>query len=314
MPTLRSEDAGRNLRSPWLGPTNAWRWWFDMEYTHWAVGVLAFMVFGTLFSWVLPAAVPVGFGVWAYTRWAVGRQRSATLARLVHSEPAQAPRRARRILVVVLGLILVGLAPSWRAWALPMPLLVSIAAALCASIAFVRAARPWIDGNRPVAYWWRTMKAIANGARPARAAVEIRPAGSPAVNSTPLDDDLADFLAAGLAVDPKEIHVKIARQRTVPVEVMLWDSRTGDPETCEHVISWLKAKEVAHTVLGVDYREGLTGRYRIRVRVRLDNRDGEQNLIDGTVLVLSPHENGGPDRVTQMPPAEFARLYEEVPA
>lgn len=313
MPLLRSEDAGRSIPNIWHGPTGAWRWPFDAEYVHWAMGLVAFALLGTALFWVVPLAAWALLLDVGLTRWLLGRLDNDAVARWTRTTPQNARRRGFRILLGLLMLFEAAIVTRPVVWLLPQPLWLSIISALAGAVVFVRRYRRWVDGNRPLAYWIATFRALAHGPRARRPASAVAFGAEPQINSVPLDDDLADFLATVNATDPKEVRVIIAHPRTAPVEAMLWDSRTGQPETCEHVLAWLADREIDHTVLGTDYREGLGGRKRVRVRVMARG----QHLIDGRVVTLVPDANAPlpyPVTIRILAPAEFARLYEEVTA
>lgn len=305
MATLRSEDPARNLHSPWLGPTNAWRWWFDATYTEWGVGAGAWMVLGTLLYWAVPAGLVLAvIAVWA-ARVLASRFRADYLAHVLRTSPQNGPQRARRVLAATFLLFAVAILPRPRAWLLPLPLLLAAAAAAVLAVLTVRAARPFLDGNRPLTYWWRLLRSLSRGPRAQRAVASLAWTRPPAINDDNLDDDVAQIWAVVNATDPEDITVIRYRARQEH-EAMLFDSRTGQPQECEHVLAWLRERGLEVAIVSV--RQWMVGNRIVSRTVTV--KAAGQVLRDGQVIVLA---QGDPRPVLRaLSPADFARSYVEV--
>lgn len=313
MPIQRAEDAGRNLRNIWHGPTNAWRWPFDATYTEWGVGIAAFLGATVVLWWVVPLGIGMAFCSYALARTAAGRIHKDTLAAWFRTEPARAPRRARRVFTAGLLLFVLMFVSDPSTWLLPAPWWLGIPMGLLVAVRTVRAARPYIDSNRPVGYWISTLLGIAR--RPARArreATVIEFAAGPTMSGQTLDDEVLDFLSDVAAIDPKEVTVPMYRERTAAVEALLWDSRTGRRETCENVVAALKARGVPVEIPQVTRRERrLAGGEYVYERESVVLRIAGTLVPDDTVILLRPTEEA--HEVTGfVPRQEFGRRFEMV--
>lgn len=280
--TQRSEDPARNLRGVWLGPTGAWRWPFDATYTEWAIGVLVYVATLIALWFALPSGVlMVAFCVFS-ARWMSDRMDRHMLARWTWTTPDASRRRARRILTTVNLLFAVLLFPYPAAWLLPFSVWAAAPLALVSAVLFVRAARPWIDGNRPVGYWLAALWGIARGPRARRQPMVLAFEGAPQVPDQPLDDALAEFMAAVAALKEEEIDVMFARRRTPVVEAMVFDAGNH-----EKVVQWLQRKGFQVRVLDVRRRvirgtEG--GEYTTPVSARI--QVGPLPVENGQVVVV----------------------------
>jgi hypothetical protein len=242
----RSDDSGRNLRGVWLGPEGAFRWPFDATFTEWLVG---FALVGPAFVvlWlVAPFGVLIGALTWAGAGW-IARNGNVGFG------SARARRWTWTGVIIALILLLI---PSATTWVLPMPWWLAIPSAVAASAALVRAARPYLDGNRPVAYWINTLSNIASGPRPLRPVAEITPEGFTVIDGHDgdLSDDLWRFMTAVHNADPTEAPVRNYRQRSPEVEAVLWDIGSGDENSGAHVVAWLRSKGFDVQVSNVVYR------------------------------------------------------------
>lgn len=241
----RSDDSGRNLRWVWLGPEGAFRWWFDATGAEWLIGFLmvgpAFIVFWL----VAPFGLLIGALSWFASGW-IARNGNVGFG----------SPRVRRWTWTVVILALVGLLfPSVLTWVLPMPWWLAAPSAVAASVALVRAARPYLDSNRPVTYWINTLSNIASGPRPLRPVAEITPEGFMIIDGhdAELSDDLWRFMIAINNADPTEAPVRNYRQRSPEVEAVLWDVGSGDENTGHNVLAWLRSKGLEVVVSNVVY-------------------------------------------------------------
>lgn len=241
----RSDDAGRNLRGVWLGPEGAIRWWFDATYKEWLVGGAAFFPAFIVFWLVLP----LGVLVFVWCAWF-----ARFLARYASWKRFSATTNYRAYYGLTL-VFCVAVAPYPMVWLLPLPWWVAAPSAVAASVFIVRAARPYLDGNRPISYWITTLQNIASGPRPLRPIAEITPEGFMIIDGhdTELGDDLWRFMLAVNNADPEEVTVRRYRQRSPEVEAVLWDIGSGDEKTGHLIIAWLRQRGHEVTVSNVVY-------------------------------------------------------------
>lgn len=305
----RSEDPARHLRSVWLGPTGAWRWPFDATYTEWAIGLVAHLFLMAVLWFVLPFGVLMIGGSMLAAGWTSRRMDRRTLARWTFTEPDRARRRAYRVLLGVNVALVLLLFPNPMTWILPLPLLAAGCCALVSAILLVRAARPWIDGNRPVSYWVSAFWSIARGPRPRRDPVVFGFTGGPQVPDQLLDDDLMEFLAAVAAVTEEEIQVRFFKRRVPTVEAMHFCQGQH-----EHVVRWLRGKGLPVRVLDVTRREvrGTNGGlYVIPLSARI--QIGELPPVeDDQWVVLSSNRADPVIMIDVIDPGDFERDFEEV--
>jgi hypothetical protein len=295
----RSEDAGRNLRGVWLGPEGAFRWWFDATFAEWLLG----------FAMLLPAFVvlwlvlPLGLLVIL-----VSLSLSAFLAR--YASWGRFSKAANRW--TYFGMLLVfcaALVPYPAAWLLPMSWWLALPSAVATCALIVRAARPYLDGNRPFSYWIATIHAITSGPRQLRPIAEIIPEGFTIIDGhdSDLGDDLWRFMTAINNADPKEAPVRRYRQITPEVEAVLWDIASGDEKTGHLVLAWLREKGLPVTVKNVKY--GVTpgvGSYPTYAEVDLDGK----RLPQKCVIFL---HKGNPRMWGTRTVEAFTTEFEEVP-
>lgn len=149
-----ADDAAREMKRPWLGPSGSWRWPFDATFTQWGAGAAC-----TLAAVVpLWRIVPVGLLLLAGGWWL-----GARLGPLVAPERARA---AQGVLTGAAWLLAALVAPSWPLWASPMPLLAAVPVAAVLAILLVRRFGSVLDHNRPPAYWLALPWRVASGPRP----------------------------------------------------------------------------------------------------------------------------------------------------
>jgi hypothetical protein len=187
-PLQRSDDAGRQIRQPWLGAVGA-RWPMDWEYREWGVAFAAFAVGGTLITWVIPAALVTGVMI-------------HSAARFISSQAApDAPKRTYRIVVgcMVAACALFSVDP-WT-WITPLPWFIALAISPALPFIAVKRWGPLVNWNRPIAYWWRLVGQVASGPRalpqrsidPSRLALDLETLGH----------DTGDLVLARIVVIPK---------------------------------------------------------------------------------------------------------------
>jgi hypothetical protein len=295
----RSDDSGRNLRGVWLGPENAFRWPFDATYTEWLMGFLmvgpAFIVFWLVF----PFGALLALLAWAAAGW-IARNASFGFGSTY----------VRRVTWTVVAGVFVGLlSPSVMTWVLPMPWWLAIPSAVAASALAVRAARPHLDGNRPIGYWINTLTNIASGPRPLRPVAEITPEGFMIIDGHDgeLSDELWLFMTAVNNANPKEAPVRLFRQRTPEVEAVLWDIGSGDENTGHLVIAWLRSKGLGVQVSNVVYTSTPgNGNHPASADVDLDG----VRLPQSCVIFL---HKGNPKQWGTRSLADFNTEFEEVP-
>jgi hypothetical protein len=302
----RSEDASRNLRSIWLGPTGAWRWPVDGTYTEWGIGLLSVPVLFLLLWLVAPVGVLVLLSAALFGRWAASGMALDHLARLTFSRPAGARRRGQVVIAGVatsFGLLIV---PDPTKWIFPSPFWAAGPLAVALAVPLTRRVRPWIDGNRPVGYWLRSLAGMLRGVGPARAplAVEVLPF---VLDEEQVDLAILEFVASTFATDIREILVIKYQARTPIVEAMLFDSTSGDARLGQHVITWLRDRGAEVRVLAVDFKtvQHADGT-QVRVLVRADVRANDVPLVNGQVVVF----NSETREVSCVQRTEFARTYE----
>jgi hypothetical protein len=302
----RSEDASRNLRSPWLGPTGAWRWPFDATYTEWAIGLLSVPVLFALLWLVVPVGGIVGLSAALFGRWAANGMALDHLARLTFSRPAAARRRGQVVIAgvaVLFGLVIV---PNPAKWIFPSPFWAAGPLAVLVAFLLVRQARPFIDGNRPVTFWLRTLPEQWRGVAPLRTplAVEVLPL---VLDTEQADQVLLDFMASLNDYDPEDIMVIKYRERRPVVEAMLFDSTARDERLGQHVLVWLRDRGASVQVTRVQMKRVLhadgTG---TEVLVRAAVTANGVPLEDGTVVVFNT-ETGSVFCVQR---SEFGQAYE----
>ena len=149
----RADDLGRQLRRPWLGPTNSWRWEVDWTFAQWGVAALTFVLGGILLVWVVPALAVVG----GLTVWGAH----------VASQNAKEGRETRRFRTVI-GAVMAGCALMWPdplMWIKPVFWPISVLASPVLAYYVVKWIGPYVDWNRPLAYWVRLPLRIARGPR-----------------------------------------------------------------------------------------------------------------------------------------------------
>lgn len=241
----RSDDSGRNLRGVWLGPENAFRWWFDATYTEWLMGFTMVFPAFVVFWLVAPFGALIGALAWLASGW-IARNGNFGIG----------STKTRRWTWTAVTIALVALLfPSLMTWFLPMTWWLALPSAVAASAFAVRAVRPYLDGNRPVGYWISTLSNIASGPRPLRPVAEITPKGFMDIvgHDGELSDDLWRFMTAVNNADPTEAPVRNFRQRSPEVEAVYWDIGSGDENTGHLVIAWLRSKGLAVKVSNVVY-------------------------------------------------------------
>lgn len=286
-PVQRSEDPARNLHSIWLGPTNAWRWWFDATYTEWAIGLFAFIASFIVLWWVLPTAALIVLGAAAWGRWASNAADPVRLARWLLCEPSAARRRARWVFGGLFVAFAVVIAPSPALWLLPLPWFAALPGAIyLAGPRTVKRIRPYVDGNRPIGYWLATLKAVATGPRRIRQPLADLVVDIQVVDgmSGPLADfaDLTAVLAFNNSLpDRSEFIVLTYQQKTPVVEAMLFDSTRQDTRTCENVVVWMRSHGINVVVERID-------RDASGVMIKAKIRAAGVPLINGYVITLNP--------------------------
>jgi len=150
MPTQHADDAGRQIRQPWLGAKGA-RWPWDWTYSEWGLAAAAFTIGGTLLTWAIPSVVVAFFAI----RW---------LADLL-SRATDNQKRTYRLVVACLVMLCLMYSLDWRTWVSPIFLPVAL---LLSFIIPFRAVKLWgryITWNRPIGYWMRLPFQVARGPR-----------------------------------------------------------------------------------------------------------------------------------------------------
>lgn len=148
-----ADDAARQMRRPWLGPSGSWRWPFDATFTQWGVGA-ALTVAAFVPLW---RVVPSGLLV-LVLGWSVGAWLGPLLA-------PQRPRRVHLGVAACVWLLAFLVLPSWRVWAFPLPLLPAAPVAAVVAVLIVRRTGTLINHNRPVTYWLALPLRAASGPR-----------------------------------------------------------------------------------------------------------------------------------------------------
>lgn len=295
----RSDDSGRNLRGVWLGPENAFRWPFDATYTEWLMGFLTVGPAFVVLWLVAPFGVLIGALTWMAAGW-IARNGNFGYGSI------KTKRWTWAAVITSLTLLII---PSVMTWVLPMPWWLAIPSAVATSALMVRAARPYLDGNRPVGYWITTLSNIASGPRPVRPVAEITPEGFAIIDGhdTELSDDLWRFMTAINNADPREAPVRNYRQRTPEVEAVLWDIGSGNENTGHHVLAWLRSKGLDVKVSNVVYTSTPgNGNHPASADVDLDG----ERLPQSCVIFL---HKGDPHNWGTRTIAEFNAEFEEVP-
>jgi hypothetical protein len=295
----RSDDSGRNLRGVWLGPENAFRWPFDATYTEWFMGFVMVAPAFVVLWLVIPFGLVVGFLGWLVAGW------------IAHNgNVGFGSARVRRWTWIAVILALAGLLfPNLMTWALPMPWWLAVPSAVAAAVIAVRAARPYLDGNRPLAYWINTLSNIASGPRPVRPVAVITPEGFATIDGhdTELSDDLWRFMNAINNADPTEAPVRNYRQRSPEVEAVYWDIGSGDENTGHNILAWLRSKGLEVKVSNVVYTSTPgKGNHPASADVDLDGKRLPQSCV--IFLHKDNPQNWGTRTV-----ADFNIEFEEVP-
>jgi hypothetical protein len=197
MPTQRADDAGRQIRQPWLGAKGA-RWPWDWTYSEWGLAAAAFTIGGTLLTWAIPSVVVVFFAI----RW---------LADLL-SRATSNQKRTYRLVVACLVMLCLMYSLDWRTWV--SPLFFPVAIALSFVIPF-RAVKLWgryITWNRPIGYWVRLLFQVAAG--PRRKRQQIIDPTPLAMNLDGLGDETDEIKPGRIVTVPRP---RIAKPKTKPV-------------------------------------------------------------------------------------------------
>lgn len=294
----RSDDSGRNLRGVWLGPEGAFRWPFDATFTEWAVSIPAAAAALIMLWLVTPLAVLAAAGLHHISGWLA---TNASIGLGGH--------RARYLTWWASGaLTLLAVAPDLSTWLMPLPWWLAAPGSIVVAFLAVRAARPYLDGNRPPSYWLATFRRVAAGPRPLRPAAEITTEGFIALDGhdTDLGDDLWAFMSAVNGANPEGAIMGRYRRRTPEVEAVLWDIASGSESTGADVIAWLRGKGLPVTVHSVEYRMAFDGtRYPASADVELDGITLPQKCV---IFVHSD----APKVWGTRPIETFANEFEEV--
>lgn len=151
MPRQIADDPGRQHRRVWLGGDNH-RWAWDWSLEEWGVAFVAWVVLGTLLTWV----VPVGL-LYAYLAYRVARRMSRGLN-------PDSPRNYFRLIIglFTVAALLISLNPLF--WLKPLWFPLALAGSLLIPGWVVKRAKP-VDWNRPIIYWIRLPFRVASGPR-----------------------------------------------------------------------------------------------------------------------------------------------------
>jgi len=217
-PLQRSDDAGRQIRQPWLGAVGA-RWPMDWEYREWGVAFAAFTVGGTLITWVIPAGIVTGAVIHGAARF-ISRQTAP-----------DAPKRTYRIVVGCMVAVCALLSVDPWTWITPLPWFIALAISPALPFIAVKQWGPLVNWNRPIQYWFRLPGQVASGPRalPQRS---IDPSGL-ALDLEGLGHDTGDLVPARIVVIPKvrvRKPVQPAKPVATPKPVAAKPVRTATPE------------------------------------------------------------------------------------
>jgi hypothetical protein len=152
MPTQRADDAGRQIRQPWLGAVGA-RWPMDWTYGEWGLAAAALTIGGTLITWVIPS----GLVMFLFTRW---------VAEWITARAGQDnPKRTYWLVVGCIVALCVLLSINPLTWLGPIwwPL-----ALITSAFLPFKAVKRWgkyVTWNRPIGYWLRLVGQAARGPR-----------------------------------------------------------------------------------------------------------------------------------------------------
>lgn len=249
MSPQRTDDPSRNLREVWLGPNGAWRWPFDATFREWAVGCALSVVAFVVLWLVLPLGVLALVLAWLW---------SGILARHVGSG-IRFIRGGYFALVLVTLLLLF---PRPAQWLRPMPLWMAALGAIAVAFYLVKRLAPFLDGNRPLRYWWAVLRSVASGPRAQRPpATYAAGVPFPVEGGYVVFDEVHEWITGQKAHDRFMLNVAAVEEEDVPkytnrteYEAMVWNPRTGREENSTRVIAWLTRHGVDHEVINVRYK------------------------------------------------------------
>lgn len=151
-PRQINEDGGRQIRKVWLGAKGL-RWPMDWTFEEWGLALLTLLAGLVLLTFIVPAGVVVGAGGYGVAR-AVSR--------------VTAPEAPRRHFWTILGCV-AGACLLFSAdpltWIRPLWIPFAALAAFLLPILAVRWLGPYLNWNRPMAYWVRLPLQVSRGPR-----------------------------------------------------------------------------------------------------------------------------------------------------
>lgn len=152
MPTQRADDAGRQIRQPWLGAVGA-RWAWDWTYGEWGLATAAFFIGGILITWVIPSGLVMFFFIRWMAEWITARAGQDN------------PKRTYWLVVGCIVALCVLLSINPLTWLGPIwwPL-----ALITSAFLPFKAVKRWgkyVTWNRPISYWLTLVSKVARGPR-----------------------------------------------------------------------------------------------------------------------------------------------------
>ena len=221
MPVQRADDAGRQVRQPWLGAKGA-KWLWEWTYQEWGLAAATFFVGGFLMTLVIPSAVIAFFGIRAAARWI--------------SSGADNPKRTFRLAAgSMVGLCAIySMNPA--TWIKPTFWPIAIAVTLVLPFVAVRRWGRYVNWNRPIPYWFRLPGQVARGPRlPEPVILDPTPL---LPDTDELDEDTDDLVPGRIVTVPRvhfrtwlgRGHVNVEDQATADT-VNYWMGNGPKPKT-----------------------------------------------------------------------------------
>jgi hypothetical protein len=229
---LQYSDAPSFLQGHFLGDPNVGRLWFDATYKAWGAFGFLTPLLAVLLWTTIPLGLLVALGVFAASRWASPRLPESTYRLRGRARPLYPD------LVVACGTLLALLSIPPVRLLFPLPWYGALAAAPLLAVLAIRATTRYVDHNRPLAYWRKTLQREAAGPRPRRASES-----SPTVAPLAAETGLHDLHLLALSVKDVTVPTYISK---ATVEALRWEP--DDPERAGQMIGWLASHGVGTEV------------------------------------------------------------------
>ena len=203
-PRQRADDAGRQMRQPWLGAKGA-RWPMDWEYREWALAGATLVLGSVLLIFVIPAVV----GAVLLTRWS---------ARIIATRTES--RRNYWVVIGCMGALCGLISPNPITWLRPIFWPVAVLIALILPFRAVKHFGPHLNWNRPIMYWVTLPFKVAAGPRrpqPQRIDVSQFETNLTDTETGPIEPNRV--IVIGRAKTPAAKNAKRKRERTVKATI-----------------------------------------------------------------------------------------------